>query len=90
MGTRPRILSDVRNALADMPIAPRFAIIGAVGLGAVGAVAGLVLGLIAYVPTAWFAVAELGVPAAMLGAILGLVIGSTVSAARRIRQRFAR
>lgn len=49
----------------------RRALIGLVGLGAVGALAGLVRGLQVYPPTAWFAVIELGLPSVVVGAIVG-------------------
>ncbi|MEU1970056.1 hypothetical protein ABZ477_00185 [Microbacterium sp. NPDC019599] len=52
-----------------------------------GAAVGLVLGLIAYPPTAWFAVIEVGVPAAMLGAVTGLVVHGIIVASRGIRSR---
>lgn len=45
--------------------------LGAAGLGGIGAVAGFVIGLIAYPPTAWFAIFELGCPATALGAVCG-------------------
>jgi hypothetical protein len=35
----------------------------------------LILGLIAYPPTAWAAVFEIGIPAAALGLIGGLIVG---------------
>jgi hypothetical protein len=44
-------------------------------LGVVGALAGLILGLISYPPTAWAAVFEIGIPAAALGLIGGLIVG---------------
>jgi hypothetical protein len=49
------------------------AVIGAALLGACGGVVGLVVGLLAYPPTAWFAVFEVGLPAAVVGSVLGLV-----------------
>ena len=45
--------------------------IGAAVLGAGGAAAGLVIGLMVYPPTVWFAIFELGIPAAVVGGILG-------------------
>jgi len=56
----------------------RAALIGAVLLGACGGVVGLVVGLRTYAPTAWFAVFEVGVPAALVGSVLGLVAGLVV------------
>ena len=54
----------------------RWAVVGAVVLGTVGAAVGLLLGLLAYPPTAWAAIFEVGLPAAVLGAVLGAVAGS--------------
>jgi hypothetical protein len=71
-------------AVMRLPVLQRFAVAGAVGAGALGCVAGLVLGLLAYPPTAWFAVFELGIPAAMAGGIFGLASGSVVLAVRRL------
>jgi hypothetical protein len=59
-------------------------------MGVIGAIVGLVVGLIAYAPTAWFAVFELGVPAAIAGGILGLVAALIVTAARLIKRTDAR
>lgn len=56
----------------------------AVICGAVGLVTGLVIGLFAYVPTAWFAAFEIGVPATFAGALLGLVIAGTRWLVRQI------
>jgi ABC-type uncharacterized transport system permease subunit len=69
--------------LSDMPVPTRFAIISALVLGIAGGIAGLIIGLFAYPPTAWFAVAELGVPAALLGGLAGLIVGFLVQAVRR-------
>lgn len=62
--------------LQSMPLPARFATIGAICAGAAGAIAGLVIGLHAYAPTAWFAVFELGLPAAVVGAVAGLLVGA--------------
>lgn len=58
-----------------MPLVRRFALVGAAGAFVVGGLVGLVLGLHAYAPTAWFAVLEVGVPAAICGAALGALVG---------------
>jgi hypothetical protein len=42
----------------------------------VGSIAGLVVGLIAHPATAWFAVFELGIPASILGGLIGLAAGT--------------
>jgi hypothetical protein len=65
----------------------RWATAGAAGLGALGALAGLILGLLAYPPTAPVAVVELGLPATIVGGVIGLVAGLIVVAGRRIRLR---
>lgn len=50
-----------------------------------GAATGLVLGLINSPATAWFAVIELGIPAAVAGVLVGVVIGLIVVLRRRAR-----
>lgn len=67
-----------------LPSPARQAVEGALIVGLVGALAGLILGLIAYPPTAWFAVVEIGIPATALGLIGGLVVG-LVTRARSAR-----
>ena len=73
------------HALAALPLPVRFAVIGAALLGVVGGVVGLVAGVVSYPATAWFAVLELGVPTAALGAVLGLLAGSAAHLVRRVR-----
>lgn len=53
----------------------------------VGATVGLVLGAIANPPTAWIAILEIGVPAAVAGAGIGLVVGLIVTIQHRVRMR---
>ena len=50
----------------------------------VGGLVGLVLGLHAYPPTAWFAVLEVGVPSAWCGAALGALVGLVAVTSRRL------
>ncbi len=78
-------MTDRRSpGFRDLPLPARGAILGAASVGVVGAVCGLVVGLLAYAPTAWFAMFELGVPAALLGGLLGLVVGLIVASVRRL------
>lgn len=63
----------------------RWAAIGLVSAFVVGGAVGLVVGLAANPSTAWFAVFEIGIPAASLGALLGLALGTFAYAIRRGR-----
>jgi len=47
-----------------------------------GGVAGLVIGLCVYAPTAPFAVVELGLPAALAGGLAGFLAGVIMTAGR--------
>jgi hypothetical protein len=82
---RPRWFAAWATTSAE-PLPVRLAIVGAASAGVIGAIAGLVVGLLAYPPTAWFAVFELGVPAAIAGAMTGFVAGLIVMAGRRIKR----
>ena len=68
----------LRELLRELPVPLRHALIGAVTFGVVGGIVGLFLGLRAHAPTAWFAIFEVGLPAALLGVVLGAVLGSGV------------
>jgi len=57
--------------------------------GVLGLVAGFVIGLFAYAPTAWAAAFEVGIPAAAVGVVIGLGIVGLRAIARRIRARSA-
>lgn len=70
--------------LRGLPLPARWAIAGAASAGMIGAIVGLVVGLNVYLPTAAFAVVELGLPAAFAGGVLGLAVGVIVTAGRRI------
>jgi hypothetical protein len=61
----------------------RWSLIGAGTAGIIGGLVGLVVGLFAYPPTAWFAVLELAIPAAALGALVGLVCGGLAMGVRQ-------
>ena len=62
--------------VAGLPLPARAAVMGGLALGVLGAIAGLVMGLIVNPPTAWFAVLEIGIPATILGYVAGFVGGS--------------
>ena len=57
--------------------------------GALGLVTGLVIGLVAYLPTAWASAFEIGIPATMVGALLGLAIVGVRGLVRWLRSRSA-
>ena len=65
------------------------ALIGAVCLGVLGALVGLIRGLWVYPPTAWFAVIELGLPAAFVGAVVGATVGLAARVFGRCKSRRA-
>jgi hypothetical protein len=58
---------------------------GAIVLGVLGGIAGLIIGLIVYPPTAWAALFELGIPSAIVGAILGIAVDLVLLLIRRLR-----
>jgi hypothetical protein len=62
---------------------------GAILAGGLGAISGLIIGLHVYAPTAWFAVLELGVPAAIAGGLVGFLSGAAAAAMRRWRHHDA-
>ncbi len=68
-------MMSARSQLQAMPVILRFAVVGSTVAGVLGGVLGLVLGWRAYPPTAWFAVIEVAVPAAIVGAALGAFAG---------------
>lgn len=83
------VLNRAKNRLAAktrrMPLISRWVVIGAVSSGVVGGAIGLVAGL-AYPRTAWFAVFELGAPAAIVGGVVGLIGALIVTVARGFRR----
>ena len=68
-------MTTIRSQLATLPIMARFAIVGSASAFLLGGLAGLIIGLVAYPPTAWFAVLEVGLPAGLLGAAVGGSVG---------------
>lgn len=60
---------------------------GALGAGAVGAVAGFIYAWTVNASTAWFGIIEAGVPAFVLGAVVGAASGAVASANRQRHER---
>jgi hypothetical protein len=77
------LIGSTWQQLSEVALPLRFALLGGAAAGALGGVVGLAIGLHVYAPTAWFAILEIGVPAAVLGFVLGLVAGSITSLVRR-------
>lgn len=69
-----------------MPPYARCMILGGASAGTIGALTGLVVGLLAYPPTAWFAVFEAALPATIVGSVVGLMVGLAWTACRRVKQ----
>jgi hypothetical protein len=69
--------------LVDLPVLARFVVVGGSVAGVIGCVVGLVIGLGVYAPTAWFATFEVGIPCAVAGSILGLVVGAVAAAVHK-------
>ena len=70
--------------LAPLPRPIRGLLVGAVVAGFFGGIVGLVIGLMSYPPTAVFAIFEAGIPAAVVGGSLGLIVGTCASIAHWI------
>ena len=87
---RPSALRSMVHELARWQLPLRMVFYGALATGLAGCVAGLVIGLFVYAPTAWFATFEVGIPAAIMGSILGLVAGTLIVAVQTIRRRLFR
>lgn len=80
-----RFAADIRDS--SMPL--RYTWVGMALAGAVGAIAGLVIGLHVHADTAWFAMFEVGVPAAIVGGAVGCLTGWAVELANRHRRHGA-
>jgi hypothetical protein len=82
-------VNAIAAGMRGMPVLARWVSAGAITAGVAGGITGLVVGLFAYAPTAPFAIFELGLPATLAGAAVGLVAGMITIAARRIRRHGA-
>jgi MFS superfamily sulfate permease-like transporter len=76
------VANYLRAILSSEPSATGYGRVGAILAGSIGAVAGLIVGLNVYAATAWFAVFEVGIPAAVVGALLGFVAGGLLESAQ--------
>jgi len=81
-GRQQRLMTAIAPWLRGLAVPARWALVGATCAGVIGALAGLVVGLFAYAPTAPFAPFELGVPAAIVGGVGGLMVAGGVAVAR--------
>jgi hypothetical protein len=70
-----RAMRQFVTDLIEEPSPGRYARVGATVVGGAGAIVGLVVGLHVYAATAWFAMFEIGVPAAIAGGAVGAVLG---------------
>jgi membrane associated rhomboid family serine protease len=70
--------------LREMSLYGRCVTVGAAVCGTGGAIVGLIVGLLDDPQTAWFALAEVGVPTGLLGALIGLSAAVLVTASRRL------
>jgi hypothetical protein len=80
-------LRSVRTFLGSLGLREACTIVATLSLAMAGAVAGLIIGLEVHPQTAVFAVFELGAPAAIVGAVLGSLIGTIAVAIRNRRRR---
>ena len=79
-------MNKIELWLRDLSLPARWAVVSASSVGVVGAIVGLVIGLLTYAPTAPFALVELGLPAALAGGVLGLVASLVVMVGRRMKR----
>jgi hypothetical protein len=79
-----------KASMRGMPILARWGCTGAMSAGVTGLIVGLVVGLFVYAPTAPFAAVELGIPAALMGGVVGVAAGIVVKMGRSIRRHGAK
>ena len=80
-------MRTVRTYLGSLGLREAWTLVLTLGFASVGAVGGLVRGLDVHPPTAGFAMFEVGAPAALVGAVLGSLIGTLAVATRNRRHR---
>lgn len=79
-----RAWRELWRGIAELPLVLRWSVKSGLACGTVGAVVGLLVGLAAYPPTAWFAVLEVGIPAFVVGILLGAAAGTATLVFRRL------
>jgi hypothetical protein len=79
-------METIRASVLGWPVLGRFVFLGALVAGIAGCIAGLIVGLCVYPPTAAFALFELGIPATFAGAIVGFLSGALRLGLRRVSQ----
>jgi hypothetical protein len=72
--------------LRAQPLPGSCAVVGMILAGIPGALIGLGVGLHVHAATAWFAMFELGLPAAVAGGALGFLVGCLAALASRFRR----
>lgn len=78
------MMATARALVASLPLILRLAVVCSTTACVLGGLVGLVLGLRAYPPTAWFAVFEVAIPAGILGAVVGALVGVVAVMVQRI------
>lgn len=79
-------MRDFVTDLRAQPSPRNCAIAGMLLAGGVGAITGLYVGLRVYAATAYFAMFELGLPAALAGAAVGFIVGCVLAMAHPRRR----
>lgn len=79
-----RLRRTVCEQLSTLPILLRHALIGAALVALPAGVVGVAVGLHTHAPTVWAAGPEFGVPGALVGGLLGLLVGAFVALSRRV------
>ncbi len=83
-GLSPPNQGTETRVLGARPLAIRWALVGAMTCGSIGAIVGLIVGLVVHPPTAPFALLEIGVPATFVGGVVGLGSGAVASAVKHV------
>jgi ABC-type uncharacterized transport system permease subunit len=80
-------MTSSRAHLATLSPVTRYAVVGATACAVLGGLVGLVVGLRVNPTTAWFAVFEVGVPAGIVGAVMGALVGLLAVSVQKLNHR---